>query len=413
MDSSTEQIDLLLGDIAAYIGANFSDKVGYYPLSLCQELSEMADLVRSTLGQSLSESDRAAQAARLNTAFEALKNKVKTASINQPKATTASETHLYTLCTPLRESRYVTSQGSGQQLIGQTAASTAALWKFEERTDGTFNIVSSQEGLYISPNSSKNTALTTVAAIPGSGWTIKPADEVGYVIITSGTAEFNQTTSPNGYKIFNWGDGTNTTDTGCKYRIEEVEMPQVSNDQTYYWYTMCTPLRFSRYATGKGAGEALVGETEATLAAQWKLTARTDGSYNIICRADGTFVSPNSANNTALRTVADEPSAGWSISPAATLGYYIITSGTAQFNQTNNASLNWNVYNWGNGTNTTDTGCQYLFALAEKEEQVPSGIASTAFGQPKQTTVYDIAGRRVANPGKGVYIVNGKKQILK
>lgn len=412
MDSSTEQIDLLLGDIAAYIGANFSDKVGYYPLSLCQELSEMADLVRSTLGQSLSESDRAAQAARLNTAFEALKNKVKTASINQPKATTASETHLYTLCTPLRESRYVTSQGSGQQLIGQTAASTAALWKFEERTDGTFNIVSSQEGLYISPNSSKNTALTTVAAIPESGWTIKPADEVGYVIITSGTAEFNQTTSPNGYKIFNWGDGTNTTDTGCKYRIEEVEMPQVSNDQTYYWYTMCTPLRFSRYATGKGAGEALVGETEATLASQWKLTARTDGSYNIICRADGTFVSPNSANNTALRTVADEPSAGWSISPAATLGYYIITSGTAQFNQTNNATLNWNVYNWGNGTNTSDTGCQYLFALAEKEEQVPSGIASTAFGQPKQTTVYDIAGRRVANPGKGVYIVNGKKQIL-
>ena len=189
-------------------------------------------------------------------------------------------------------------------------------------------------------------------------------------------------------------------------------MPQVSNDQTYYWYTMCTPLRFSRYATGKGAGEALVGETEATLASQWKLTTRTDGSYNIICRADGTFVSPNSANNTALRTVADEPSAGWSISPAATLGYYIITSGTAQFNQTNNASLNWNVYNWGNGTNTTDTGCQYLFALAEKEEQTPSGIASTAFGQPKQTTVYDIAGRRVANPGKGVYIVNGKKQIL-
>ena len=113
-----------------------------------------------------------------------------------------------------------------------------------------------------------------------------------------------------------------------------------------------------------------------------------------------------------FRSVADEPSAGWRISPAATLGYYIITSGTAQFNQTNNATLNWNVYNWGGGTNTADTGCQYLFALAEKEEQVPSGIASTAFGQPKQTAVYDIAGRRVANPGKGVYIVNGKKQIL-
>ena len=96
----------------------------------------------------------------------------------------------------LRESRYVTSQGSDQQLIGQTAASTAALWKFEARTDGTFNIVSAEGGLFITPDVTKNTALKTVLAEPAGGWTIKPADEVGYVIITSGTAEFNQTTKP-------------------------------------------------------------------------------------------------------------------------------------------------------------------------------------------------------------------------
>ena len=32
---------------------------------------------------------------------------------------------------------------------------------------------------------------------------------------------------------------------------------------------------------------------------------------------------------------------------------------------------------------------------------------------PKDGKIYDLQGRRVSRPGKGIYIVNGKKMIFK
>ena len=48
---------------------------------------------------------------------------------------------------------------------------------------------------------------------------------------------------------------------------------------------------------------------------------------------------------------------------------FIIVSGTAQFNQTNNSTLGYKVYNWGGGSNTTDTGCQYLISPANTNDE--------------------------------------------
>ena len=39
-------------------------------------------------------------------------------------------------------------------------------------------------------------------------------------------------------------------------------------------------------------------------------------------------------------------------------------------------------------------------------------LEATANGQ-QPTAVYDLAGRRVLNPAKGMYIVNGKKVVIK
>lgn len=413
MDEASERLDLLLGDISTYL-ATFSDGVGYYSPELAAELSAMVTEVLGTMGQNLPESERNAQMDRLTTAWNDLKANVADAGINQPLLSTTEETHYYTLCTPLRDSRYATAKGANQELIGEASASKAARWKFTARTDNTYNIIDAEYGLYISPESNNNTALRTVSTEPSKGWTILPADEPGYVIITSGTVQFNQTQSGLSYKVYNWGDGSNTSDTGCKYRIEEVEIPSaplVSNDETYWWYTMCTPLRGYRYPTSKGAGAALVGETTTSDAAVWKLQDRGDGTCDIINRADGTYVSPESDFNTALRTTTDAPSRGWEVKEAATEGYFIIVSGSAQFNQTNNASLLWNVYNWGNGTNTTDTGCQYLFTLVEKEE-INTGITVPVLSGTR-SPIYDLSGRRITRPGKGVYIRDGKKWIGK
>lgn len=146
--------------------------------------------------------------------------------------------------------------------------------------------------------------------------------------------------------------------------IVEDDKPHVSTETDTYYYLLTTPLRSNRYLTSHGTGAVLYGDATATESSEWKLVQREDGSIDIVNRADHSFISPNSSNNTALKTSDTSPSAGWTFSPAATSGYYIITSGTSQINQTN-AGLSWKIYNWGDGTNTTDTGCQYAFTLTD------------------------------------------------
>ena len=167
--------------------------------------------------------------------------------------------------------------------------------------------------------------------------------------------------------------------------IVEDDKPQMSTKTDTYYYQLTTPLRSNRYLTSHGTGAVIYGDATPTESSEWKLVQREDGSIDIVNRADHSFISPNSSSNTALKTSSTSPSAGWTFSPAATSGYYIITSGTAQINQTN-AGLNWKIYNWGDGTNTTDTGCQYAFALTDHIKE-STAIAPVAATTPQSITV--------------------------
>lgn len=167
---------------------------------------------------------------------------------------------------------------------------------------------------------------------------------------------------------------------------ETINMPQAGK-----YYRMYTPLRGNRYPTSSGAAQDIVGEqTHDTNASVWKFVAREDGSYDIQNFYDLTFISPNSANDNALKTVSARPSAGWTLKKAATMGYVIISSGTAQFNQTNNATQGFKVFNWGGGSNTTDTGCQYVIEeVTVNPEEEGSGAPQDATLPFKPTTIVD------------------------
>ena len=167
---------------------------------------------------------------------------------------------------------------------------------------------------------------------------------------------------------------------------ETINMPQAGK-----YYRMYTPLRGNRNPTSSGAAQDIVGEqTHDTNASVWKFVAREDGSYDIQNFYDLTFISPNSANDNALKTVSARPSAGWTLKKAATMGYVIISSGTAQFNQTNNATQGFKVFNWGGGSNTTDTGCQYVIEeVTVNPEEEGSGAPQDATLPFKPTTIVD------------------------
>lgn len=168
------------------------------------------------------------------------------------------------------------------------------------------------------------------------------------------------------------GNGTTVAST-LDASIEVQEFPK-----TGVWYTLSTPLRGSYYTTSNGAGEGVVGAatstSEPTNAMQWQFVLR-EGEYetfDIVNRNDGSYLDPSATYNTQIETSTDQPDAGWKLQSAAMAGLYIIVSGSAQLNQTNNGGTNGNMlYNWGSGSNTGDAGCQ--FAINEVNE-----LSSTA-----------------------------------
>lgn len=200
----------------------------------------------------------------------------------------------------------------------------------------------------------------------------------------------------------------------CNTTKERI-MPQVSDERMSYWYTMCTPLRNGRYVQSNGAGSGLTGGTDGTLhKAMWKFVTRNDGSYNIVNRGDNSYISPNASSDTQLSTTKNAPSKGWTLKAADTMGYLIVTCGSAQLNQTN-PSLSYKIYNWGSGTNTSDTGCQF----AIREVDITDGIEDVRMWGSEETSqfrhsLYDTQGRLVVEPKRaGLYVTNGKKIIIK
>ena len=221
LDEAAEQLLATIEEAKKYIAETTGDAIGRYNPSLANGLNNVIGEIELTLNDIMTSEERAQQLTALNAALAAFKTALTTAEINQPKADA-----YYTMCTPQRDNRYATSNGANAEMTGNATVTDASKWKFVTRTDGKLDIVNYANGTYISPASSNNTALRTVASSPASGWEIKAAATDGLCIIVSGNVQFNQTQSGLGYKVYNWGDGTNTTDTGCQYLFEETEVTE-------------------------------------------------------------------------------------------------------------------------------------------------------------------------------------------
>ncbi len=153
--------------------------------------------------------------------------------------------------------------------------------------------------------------------------------------------------------------------------LPKINQPTASTDGDEHWYQLYTPNRGSKYMTSQGAGSQLTGGTNTQYAnTMWKFVTRTDGSFDIINRADNSYINPSAGYNTAISTTATQPSSGWTLSYASASGLYIITSGTVELNQTNNAA----IYNWSSdqtGTDRSDTGCQFALVDAPEIVEIP------------------------------------------
>ncbi len=353
-----------------------------------------------------------------------------------PTYSTPTDEHWYTMTTPLRENRCVTVNSSGY-LHGMDLSNgyfPRGQWKFVEREDGTCDIINRLNGSYVNPVSTSTTParFMTTATQPEKGWRIDYALTEGMVVFYTDdlSSQLNQTTqAAHSYQIINWGGGRHD-DAGCQFLLTEVtggalpeiqmpttkSTPVASTADNPRWFTICAPLR-SSYYTGVSPTTGLIGQTASCLLPNliWRFEDRGDGTFNIFNMDAKKYVKPQLVSGgRQFELVTEEPdNGGWTFGAAQTSGYYTITCGTMQFNQSQEAN-GWKIINWGDGTNTSDVGCQFRFTDVTNEvSQFYTGLAYVPAAETMSNTYYDMLGRPVANPGHGVFIApDGRKVIL-
>lgn len=146
--------------------------------------------------------------------------------------------------------------------------------------------------------------------------------------------------------------------------LESLAMPTPSTDAKEYWYQITSLRAPDRYIAPESEGAAGVSGllTEQQYASSmWKFVDRGDETFDIVNREYNTYLSPVANYNTQIFTTASRPTKGWTVSYSNTMGYYIISSGEVQLNQTGSPQ-NYALYNWSatanKGADRDDQGCQ-------------------------------------------------------
>lgn len=356
-------------------------------------------------------------------------------SINMPEVSEeGGEEHWYQLYTPNRNNRYTTSQGAGNTLIGgDNTKLKNTMWKFVKRTDGSLDIVNRKDGSYINPSATNNTALSTSATSPSAGWTLSYSDAVGTFIISSNTVQINQTNKNNA--LYNWGGGSNRSDTGCQFAIvdapdfEDVDVEPFCGE---YEISMengnfVNPGTGTNSSFPDGYVIAKSWQSTSTLPQITFSTTANNMMPSEIYKGNYLMLHPGSNGCTYTLTVN---------SPCIITGYSFtysaqsnatITIGEQTYNATtedqtasveglNSSTTSFVV----GGTNSTGKGVilKDFIVKIQTEDYQPGG--QTAIGtivdeaHTPATTYYDVQGRRVVKPTKGIYLTNkGQKVIIK
>ncbi len=188
---------------------------------------------------------------------------------------------------------------------------------------------------------------------------------------------------------------TEESDRGKEPEPEEGPFKVSTPGGTQYYYTLTERRTSARVITSNGAEAGLTVESSTSEASKWRIELRDDGTtYNIINKADGTYMSQTTldniaaTNNPVFTTSNNEPSAGWVIQESNSADYYIIASGTSyQFNTEESANSTHYIINYGsNGGNYTknDAGCDFRFDLVE---QVAPATYSVSIETPVNGTL--------------------------
>ena len=138
----------------------------------------------------------------------------------------------------------------------------------------------------------------------------------------------------------------------------------------------------------------------------WQFVMVDDNTFHIV-NCSGEYIVP-AGTITGSDTA---PANAWSVAPSDTEGLYVLycDATSVQMHANKDTRLvNWGYNANGSGPIKNDAGCNFEFVEGKRTS---TGIDPSEITNHKSEMTFDLMGRRVANPTKGIYIMGGKKVI--
>lgn len=438
------------------------DGTGEYSPSALAGLGSLVDEAYSMLANGTSEDEYTALAAQITAAAQdALKG------INPPYLSTEGNEVWYRLSTPNRGNRYLTSNGAGNAATGEEANGRAkSQWKFVGRGDGSVDIVNRDNGTFLNPGSAYNSAITTTVQQPSEGWAFGYCNAPGLYIVNSGTVQLNQTQSDLGWKIYNWSsrsDGCDRDDKGCQYRIELVaEEPEevVAEPCLAFSFSRGSSLANTLVSVKDETGNDVDGISARITAsgAQSWLVNNKAGSDSILCLNVNTNATTAATPITytleidgldddwlfygvQYRSVALNSAGNWQGATETRHCNFLCSYGVSKEALTELAAITDESIMIAGGAvknidfeladvssaegklvlrlqlykGSSNNGCFYGLTgvVLKGKREVPTLVDHVGTATVSNGKLFDLAGREVVNPSKGIYIMNGAKRLFK
>ena len=312
----------------------------------------------------------------------------------------------FRLYTPNRGSRYLTNNGSGTTMSGLPLTTfDSQVWQLEGRNDGSFDIKSVYDDSYMAITS----PISTTKAKPANGWSFVKSNTPGLFIIKSGTNQLNQQNNTP-YNILNWGGGSNLSDDGCKYKIEEVDASdfdrlQVQDGQLY---------TIAGYVARNGGTTNYVYYDGTTRSMSTTPPTDSDGGWRAV-KVDGgwKFESAKAEGRYLTYEGVDATGAVYTIEPGVAAGCLSMRINGVWSASSENGDMG-GKYKASNNTVQSD---QYNWSTDWKitvYDVIETGANRITEAETHAQPIYHLSGVRVNKVEKGnIYIQGGNKIVAK
>ena len=312
----------------------------------------------------------------------------------------------FRLYTPNRGSRYLTNNGSGTTMSGLPLTTfDSQVWQLEGRNDGSFDIKSVYDDSYMAMTS----PISTTKAKPANGWSFVESNTPGLFIIKSGTNQLNQQNNTP-YNILNWGGGSNLSDDGCKYKIEEVDASdfdrlQVQDGQLY---------TIAGYVARNGGTTNYVYYDGTTRSMSTTPPTDSDGGWRAV-KVDGgwKFESAKAEGRYLTYEGVDATGAVYTIEPGVAAGCLSMRINGVWSASSENGDMG-GKYKASNNTVQSD---QYNWSTDWKitvYDVIETGANRITEAETHAQPIYHLSGVRVNKVEKGnIYIQGGNKIVAK